>query len=184
MTKINLNIWPALGLMVLLITGCANSGQDDLTVWMQKERDSINPSVQPIPPPTKFEPFDYGSSGLLEPFSSEKLASILRSGQAVAVGTSALIEAELNRRKQPLEVFPLDTMVMVGSLIRKGKLVALVKVDQLLYQVSPGSYLGQNYGRVMKISESELALREIVQDAAGEWIERPAALQLQEEAIK
>ena len=75
-------------------------------------------------------------------------------------------------------------MTMVGSLNRKGELVALVKVDQLLYQVKPGSYLGQNYGRVIKISENELALREVVQDAAGEWIERPAALQLQEEANK
>jgi type IV pilus assembly protein PilP len=67
---------------------------------------------------------------------------------------------------------------------RAGKLVALVKVDQLLYQVTQGNYLGQNYGRVLKISENEINLREIVQDAAGEWIERPATLQLQEEVSK
>lgn len=184
MKRNNLNPWAALCLVAFVVAGCASSQQDELTVWMQRERDTIKPSVQPIPPPSKFEPYDYRSSGLLEPFSSEKLASILRSGQAMAVGKSALVEAELNRRKQPLEAFPLDTMVMVGSLNRKGKLVALVKVDQLLYQVTPGSYLGQNYGRVMKISENELTLREIAQDAAGEWVERPAALQLQEEAIK
>ena len=58
--------------------------------------------------------------------------------------------------------------------------MALVKVDNLLYQVRPGAYLGQNYGRVMKITETDVVLREIVQDAVGEWIERPAALQLQE----
>ncbi|MNL80109.1 Pilus assembly protein, PilP [compost metagenome] len=75
-------------------------------------------------------------------------------------------------------------MSMVGSLNRAGQLVALVKVDQLLYQVTQGSYLGQNYGRVLKITENEITLREIAQDAAGEWIERPAALQLQEEVSK
>lgn len=168
----------------LSLGGCVDSEQEDLLTWMQHERDSIRPSVAPIPEPSQYAPSEYTSGALVEPFSSEKLASILRSGQALPAGKSALIEAELSRRKQPLEAFPLDTMMMVGSINRKGQLVALVKVDQLLYQVSPGSYLGQNYGRVLKISENELTLREVVQDAAGEWIERPASLQLQEEANK
>jgi type IV pilus assembly protein PilP len=60
--------------------------------------------------------------------------------------------------------------------------VALIKVDNLLYQVHPGNYLGQNYGRVTKVGESEVVLRELVQDAAGEWIERTATLQLQEKS--
>jgi type IV pilus assembly protein PilP len=55
-------------------------------------------------------------------------------------------------------------------------------VDNLLYQVKPGDYLGQNYGRITRITETQIVLREIVQDAAGEWIERPASLQLQEKA--
>jgi type IV pilus assembly protein PilP len=71
-------------------------------------------------------------------------------------------------------------MAMVGSMNRNGQPVALVTVDKLLYQVRVGNYLGLNYGRITRISETELALREIVQDAAGEWIERVATLQLQE----
>jgi type IV pilus assembly protein PilP len=71
-------------------------------------------------------------------------------------------------------------MTMVGSLVKQGQPVALVKVDNLLYQVRPGNYLGQNYGRITKVGEAEVTLREIVQDAAGEWIERTATLQLQE----
>jgi type IV pilus assembly protein PilP len=110
--------------------------------------------------------------------------SILKSGQSLSAEKSALIEPELNRRKQPLEAFPLDAMSMVGILNRKGQLVALVKVDSLLYQVVAGGYLGQNYGRIVKIDENQIVLREIVQDATGEWIERPAALQLQEETSK
>jgi type IV pilus assembly protein PilP len=87
---------------------------------------------------------------------------------------------ELARRKEALEGFPLDAVMMVGSLNKEGRPVALIKVDNLLYQVRPGTYLGQNYGRVMKISETEITLREIVQDAVGEWVERPSSLQLQE----
>jgi type IV pilus assembly protein PilP len=69
---------------------------------------------------------------------------------------------------------------MVGSVNRKGVQYALLKVDNLLYQVRVGEYLGQNYGKILKINETEITLREIVQDAAGEWIERPTTLQLQE----
>jgi type IV pilus assembly protein PilP len=56
----------------------------------------------------------------------------------------------------------------------------LVTVGKLLYQVRTGDHLGQNYGLVTKISETEVTLREIAQDAVGEWIERTASLQLQE----
>lgn len=174
-----------LGLLLMgLLSGCTSSGQDELREWMQAERSAIRPQVKPIPEPSKFVPQPYASERLVDPFSDEKMASVLRSSNLAPTVNSALITPELNRRKQPLEAFPLDTMTMVGSLNRQGQLVALVKVDNLLYQVRPGSYLGQNYGRVMKITETEVVLREIVQDAVGEWIERPAALQLQEEASK
>ena len=71
-------------------------------------------------------------------------------------------------------------VAMVGSLTRQARRYALLKVDNLLYQVKNGDYLGQNFGRVMKISETDITLREVVQDAAGEWIERSSTLQLQE----
>lgn len=172
------------GLLVGLLSGCTSSGQDELREWMQAERSSIKPQVKPIPEPTKFVPQAYAGERLIEPFSNEKLASVLKNSDVAPAVNAALITPELNRRKQPLEAFPLDVMSMVGSLSREGQLMALVKVDNLLYQVKPGSYLGQNYGRVMKITETEVVLREIVQDAVGEWTERPAALQLQEEASK
>ena len=69
---------------------------------------------------------------------------------------------------------------MRGSVVKNGRHYALLRVDKLLYQVKTGDYLGQNYGKIVKISETDVSLREIVQDAAGEWIERPGALQLQE----
>lgn len=169
-------------LVMAALAGCTSSGQDELQAWMQAERNAIKPSVQPIPEPTRFVPQPYSVEREIPPFSVEKLASLLRGTQTATASSSALIEPELARRRQPLEAFPLDAMAMVGSLDRSGELVALVRVDRLLYQVRPGNYLGQNFGRVTRITETEVVLREIVQDAAGEWIERPAALQLVEEA--
>lgn len=168
----------------IFLVACSGTEQQELNAWMQQERNSIKPEVKSLPEPSKFVPHAYQGESFVEPFSNERLVSILRSGQSIPADKSALIEPELNRRKQPLESFPLDSMSMVGMLNRKGQLVGLVKVDSLLYQVSPGSYLGQNYGRIVQIDENQIVLREIVQDAAGEWIERPAVLQLQEELSK
>jgi type IV pilus assembly protein PilP len=73
-------------------------------------------------------------------------------------------------------------MEMVGSVAKQGRTQALLKVDSLLHQVKVGEYIGQNYGKILKITETEVVLREVVQDAAGEWVERTANLQLQEKA--
>ncbi|MEO0003977.1 MAG: hypothetical protein RLZZ22_1669 [Pseudomonadota bacterium] len=167
----------------LLLAACGQAAQDEIRQWMTEQRRAVSPHVDPIPEPTRFVPQAYGAASALPPFSAEKLFVALRSEGASDAG-GALIRAELNRRKEPLESVPLDAMSMVGLLDRRGRQVALVRVDKLLYQVGIGQYLGQNFGRVMKISEREIALREIVQDAAGDWVERPVTLQLQEETRK
>lgn len=138
-----------------LLAGCSGAEQDELQAWMLAERNAIKPSVQPIPEPTRFTPEPYSVERLIPPFSNEKLASLLRGTQTASASSSALIEPELARRRQPLEGFPLDSMTMVGSLDKGGELVALIKVDRLLYQVRSGNYLGQNFGRVTRITETE-----------------------------
>ena len=118
------------------------------------------------------------ASDAVDPFSSQKLAVALKRDERAP---SSLLAAELKRRKEPLEAYPLDSMSMVGSLNKQGMPYALLRVEGLLYQVKAGDYLGQNYGRILKVSETELVLREVVQDAAGEWIERNTSLQLIEQ---
>lgn len=59
-------------LLVSALTACTSSGQDELQAWMQSERNSIKPSVKPIPEPTKFVPQAYGGERLMPPFSTEK----------------------------------------------------------------------------------------------------------------
>ncbi|HYF44395.1 MAG TPA: pilus assembly protein PilP [Ramlibacter sp.] len=165
----------------LLLAACGSSDQLELQQWMTDQRAQTKPRVQPISEPKKFLPQAYTEVGSVDPFSSQKLTQALKKESGQAPGTAAsLVTPELARRKEPLESFPLDSMAMVGSLAKQGQPVALVRVDNLLYQVRPGNYLGQNFGRILKVDENEIVLREIVQDAAGEWIERTAKLQLQE----
>jgi type IV pilus assembly protein PilP len=173
---------PLVLVTVLLLTGCGVAGEDELRQWMAEQKSQTKAKIPPLSEPKQFKPESYTQVTAVEPFGKEKLTQALKSESAQASVNGALVAPELIRRKEALESFPLDGMSMVGSLIKSGQPVALVKVDNLLYQVRPGNYLGQNYGKVTKIGESEITLREIVQDAVGEWIERPAVLQLQERA--
>lgn len=166
-----------------VLSGCDASSEGEIQAWMQQERAATKPRIQPITEPKPFTPESYVQEAAIEPFSSQKLtAALKRDAQQAGSASAALLAPELNRRKEPLEAYPLDAMMMVGSLLKQGQPVALIKVDNLLYQVKPGNYLGQNYGRITKVAESEVVLRELVQDAAGEWIERTATLQLQEKS--
>ena len=164
----------------MALLGCSSSSEDDIRQWMVDERNQTHPRVNPISEPKQFLPESYESGSVLDPFNPQKLAQALKRDSSQNVANAALVAPELARRKEPLEAIPLDSMELVGTMVKAGQPVALVKVDTLLYQVKVGNYLGPNYGRVVKVSETAVTLREIVQDAVGEWIERPATLVLQE----
>ena len=166
-------------LLVLLapLAGC-DAENEELQGWMERQRREVKPNVSPLSPPKKFEAQPYTSLQAVEPFSNQKLSVAVK---LEARQPNSMLGAELSRRKEPLEAYPLDSMGMVGS-VNKGTPMALLRVDNLLYQVKLGEHIGQNYGRIMKITETQIELREIVQDAAGEWIERTSTLQLQEKA--
>lgn len=166
------------GLAMLMLAGCG-ADEDELRGWMEQQRREVKSSVTPLQAPKRFDPQPYNAAQAVEPFSNQKLTVALKQESRQP---SSLLSTELNRRKEALENYPLDSMSMVGSVDKQGRPFALLRVDNLLYQVKPGDHLGQNYGRITRITETEVALREIVQDAAGEWIERPATLQLVEKA--
>jgi type IV pilus assembly protein PilP len=170
-----------LGLVVVAtLTACGAAPEDDLRQWMAEQKSQTHPKIKRITEPKVFKPELYTMVSDVEPFSNVKLTQSLKKDSTQAASNGALIAPELARRKEPLEEFPMDAMALVGSMVKAGKPVALVTVGKLLYQVHMGDHLGQNFGKVTKISETEVSLREIVQDAAGEWIERTASLQLQE----
>ena len=171
---------PALVLALMLgsLAACS-SDLEELQQWTEAKRREAKPNVPKLQPPKKFDPEPYTSAQAVDPFSNQKLTVALKQE---ARQLNPLLASELNRRKEPLEAYPLDNMTMVGSFTKASQPYALLRVDNLLYQVKVGDYLGQNYGRITRIGETEISLREVVQDAAGEWTERMSSLQLQEKA--
>ena len=166
----------ALGLLAL--AGCSDP-HEELRAWMEEQRRTARPHVSPLVPPRRFDPEPYRAVTQVEPFSVQKLQGLLKQESRQP---NSLLAAEMNRRREPLEAYPLDALTMVGSVVRGGRPHALLKADNLLYQVKVGDYLGQNYGRVTRITETEIALRELVPDTLGEIVERTSTLTLQERA--
>ncbi|MCV2359485.1 pilus assembly protein PilP [Paucibacter sp. TC2R-5] len=160
-----------------LLAACS-ADMDELSQWMEQQKREAKPTIKPLVPPKKFLPQPYEAAAGVDPYSPQKLSVAIKQE---AAQPNSLLSAEMNRRREPLEAYPLDSMSMVGSMMRQGQRYALLRADNLLYRVKDGEHLGLNFGRVMKISETEITLREVVQDAAGEWVERTSTLQLQEQ---
>ena len=134
--------------------------------------------VQPLPQVKIYEPVAYDAGNLVDPFrSSRVIPEKPRSGGGVA-------PPDKDRVREPLEAYPLESLKYVGVITRRETdPIAIIRVDSVLYQVKPGNYLGQNFGRVTNIDESEVVLKELVQDAVGDWVERVSSLMLQGQEV-
>lgn len=165
---------------LVILSGCGPSGEEELRQWLSEQRANAKPKVTPLVEPKQFNPEPYKAQDVTDPFDSIKLLQAIRRDSAQTATNASLIAKENNRRKEPLEAFPLDSMAMVGSMTKEAAPTAILKIGALLYPVKVGSYIGQNYGKITKITETEVQLREVVQDATGEWVERMATLDLQE----
>jgi len=172
--------WIAAFCLLPLLAACGDPVDEDLNTWMAEQKAQTRPRVKPLSEPKQFTPADYVQAVAVDPFSAEKLTQALQRDTTRTTVNTALLSPELARRKEALEAYPLDTLVMVGSLQKAGRPVALIKVGTMLYQVRVGEHVGQNYGLVTAVTETEIRIREIVQDPGGDWIERNASLQLQE----
>jgi type IV pilus assembly protein PilP len=171
----------ALAVATATLAACGGGGEAELRAWMDDTRKSMRPTTQPVPEPKQFSPYTYEAKMVMDPFDAQKMVlAVARQAQARA-STSA-IKPDLDRRREALEGFPLDQLKMVGTLRQQGNNVALIDASGQTFMVRAGNYLGQNFGLVTRISETEVDIKEIVQDAAGEWVERPAKLELQDAA--
>jgi len=169
---------PVMALLGVL-AGCEGEEQQEVRQWMEEVRRQTPVTVQKVSEPKKFTPFVYERKDEIDPFSPIKLSAAL--AKLDAKSNSAL-KPDLERRREPLEEFPLDAIKMVGTLQKPGLSYALLQVDRSVFQAKVGNYVGQNFGMVTKITDTEVELREIVRDAAGDWVERKAKLELQESA--
>jgi len=160
-----------------LLGGCARGvtstpgDAPNLQRWVAEVKKRPAPALEPLPVMQQFETFEYAAQSLRDPFSNAFTDLSGASGP----------RPDPNRRKQPLENFPLDSLDMVGTIGTGNSLVALVLApDKVTYRVRPGMYLGQSDGRVTNVSSDRIELVELVPDGAGGWLERPAAIALDE----
>ena len=166
----------ALG-MVVALCACGRSvtsgpePASNLEEWVANVKARPAPPLEPLPVMQQFETFEYAAQSLRDPFSN---AFTDQDGGAGP-------RPDPNRRKQPLENFPLDSLDMVGTIGQGKDMVALVLApDKVTYRVRPGMYLGQSDGKVLSVAEDRIELVELVPDGAGGWMERPAAISLDE----
>jgi len=165
-------------LTLLVLGGCGGGDHEDLRAWMKESTKDLKGRVPPLPEVKPYEPVAYDAGSLLDPFKSAKLEPERKKG-------GGGIQPDFNRPKEPLEGYPLETLKFVGFLQRGKMPNAIIMADSAIYQVKIGNYVGQNFGIITNISETEVSVRELVQDSSGDWVERSSSLLLQEkEATK
>ncbi|WP_334188912.1 pilus assembly protein PilP [Noviherbaspirillum sp.] len=162
---------------VLATSGCGDGGVQEVREWMDETRKQTVVAVPKLSEPKKFTPFVYAVKDDLDPYNPVKLSIALAK---LKPNTGTGLQPDLERRREPLEAYPLDTLKMVGTLEKPGLNYALIQVEKSVFQAKVGQYIGQNFGMITKITDAEVEIKEIVRDAAGEWTERKATLELQE----
>ena len=158
---------------VFLLSSCGAGKGDDLDQFMANASNDIRVKIEPIPEVKPYIPVEYNADGSLhDPFKARKAQSNQSGG----------LQPNLNRPKEPLEAYPLESLKYVGILSKaKLKYALLQPPDNVVQEAKIGSYLGQNFGVVTEITENAVMLKEIVQDdATGDWIERSTSINLQE----
>jgi type IV pilus assembly protein PilP len=159
------------------LTGCGDGGVQEVKQWMAETRQQTKVFVPKLAEPKVFTPFIYNAQNEVDPYNPAKLSVALAKMQAKS---TSRFKPDMERRRELLESYPLDTLKMVGTLQKTGLSYALLQADKAIVQAKVGNYIGQNFGMITKVNETEIEIREIVQDASGEWVERKAKLELQE----
>ena len=170
--------WVVLAVAVCLaLAGCGESHQD-LRAWMADQGKGARGRVDPLPQVKPYEPVPYTAEGVVDPFRPDRID--VAGGPRVPRADAGKMAPDLNRPKEPLEAFPLESIQMLGTITQNRETFALVKAGPNLYRVRKGNYMGLNFGVVTTIDEAQVNLKELVQDGQGEWVERTSALQLLE----
>lgn len=163
-------------LSVLLLSGCFDD-VTDLHAHIDKVKRQTPNKIDPIPPLTEFNHFDYSAFALRSPFVAPKPEAIQEKMQQM----SDCLHPDPRRRKQPLEKYALESLNMSGTLGEEGIIWALVEAsDSTLHRVSIGSYLGLYNGRITSVEQEEIIIVELIPDGAGCWVERETTISMVE----
>jgi len=159
------------------LAACGGEQFGDLKKELNDLTKDLRGRVDPLPQVRPYEPVAYQAENEVDPFRPGRIEVALAGGAPPAAGGRA---PDMDRPKEPLEAYPLESIQMVGSLTQGRETFGLVKAGPNLYRVRKGNYMGQNFGVITGIDESQISLQELVQEGSGEWVERASALQLQE----
>lgn len=161
-------------LISLALSACAESTYSDLDQFIRDSGKDLHGKVVPPPVIKPYEHYPYDAFDIPDPFKPRKSESLKSGGGG--------LQPDLKRRKELLESFPLESLKMVGSLQQNKVTYALIRApDNTLHRVRAGSYLGQDFGLITAVSESEIRLKETVQDNTGDWAERVSTLILEDQ---
>lgn len=167
--------WLAMTLAVTLLLGGCDRGMDDLHAFVARARAQKVTKIPPIPHMKSYAVFHYEQAGRRDPFVPEQSSEELARAAASDTG----IHPDANRPRQVLEQYPLDALRMMGTLSFGGVLYALVAApDDIVHRVTLGSYMGQNYGRVVNITPTAIDLVETVPNGFGGWQHKSTKLAL------
>lgn len=160
-------------LSALLLAGCGAEEFQDLQEFVNQSGADMRGKIEAPPEVKPYEPFTYDNSeNLPDPFKPRKPE---RQGS----GKSGLSPELINHKPEELEEFPLDSLKMTGFVFIHDTAYAVISApDGKVHNVRVGNYMGQNFGRVISITETELKLKEMIQDSAGDWSERISSLEL------
>ena len=165
-------------LMCLVLVACTGGDNQDLRQWMSEAGKDIKGKIPPLPEVKPYEPVAYDAGNLLDPFKPAKI------GPEQKKNAGGGVQPDMDRPREPLEAYPLESLKYVGVMTKKNVSYAIVQVDSALYQVRVGNYMGQNFGVITKVAESEVTLKELTQDSAGDWVEKTSVLLLQSQEGK
>jgi type IV pilus assembly protein PilP len=165
-----------LPLLASALVACASSDFSDLQQYIQQVKARPAGRIAPVPEFKTYETFTYSASELRDPFK------MFDSDAALAEQDSkTALQPNINRNKETLEQYPLDTLHYVGDLQKDGEKWAIItSPDHLVHRVKVGNHLGTNFGEIVSITETKIGIKEIIQDGMGGWIEREAELSLSE----
>ena len=167
------HLWSVL-FVIISASACSEGTYSDLEEFVNKSGEGLRGKVDPLPQIRPFAQFNYEAFNVSDPFNAQK---------NIPSSKHDTLQPDLKRRKETLENFPLENLTMVGTLQRNKQIFALVRTpDNTVQRVKIGNYLGQNFGLITDISETEIKLKEIVQDSVNVWIERLSTLVLQVQA--
>jgi type IV pilus assembly protein PilP len=158
--------------LMLTLTACGSSVRD-LDQYVADVKSRTFGQLEPLPEIRPYETFTYDAYDLRPPFTPS--SSIMAERRPSTSG----LRPDFDRRREPLEAFPLDALRMVGTLARSENQFGLVQDSTgLIHRVQAGNYIGQNYGQITSIAEGGILVLEIVSDGLGGWMERDAGLDL------